>query len=151
MSDKVADWPTPTMEQARFYAAGVEAGIAGPVVLQAILPEMPPERGTALAERWERTREVRAARFDVRAWIEKDTGGRIDFALQKSRNQMAAFLAVNNIAELKDANLSKALKFMELLEKVVAGTAGKTDPAAQFFQEFLKRQKPVKKDAEAVN
>lgn len=148
---KVSDWPMPTMEQARFYAAGVEAGIAGAVVLQALIADAPVERLAALAERWERTREVRAARFDVRAWLEKDTPSKIEFALQRSRNQMAAYLATTNLAEAKDAHLAKALKFIEVLEKVVAGTAGKQDAAAQFFQQFLKNNQKAKKDAEAVN
>lgn len=139
------------MEQARFYAAGVEAGIAGAIVLQALIAEAPIERLAALAERWERTREVRAARFDVREWLAKDTPGKIEFALQRSRNQMAAYLATTNLAEAKDATLTKALKFIEVLEKVVAGTAGKQDAAAQFFQQFLANQKKPKKDAEAVN
>jgi hypothetical protein len=148
---KVSDWPMPTMEQARFYAAGVEAGIAGAVVLQALIADAPVERLAALAERWERTREVRAARFDVRAWLEKDTPSKIEFALQRSRSQMAAYLATTNLAEAKDAHLAKALKFIEVLEKVVAGTAGKQDAAAQFFQQFLKNNQKAKKDAEAVN
>jgi hypothetical protein len=64
---------------------------------------------------------------------------------------MAAYLATTNLAEAKDAHLAKALKFIEVLEKVVAGTAGKQDAAAQFFQQFLKNNQKAKKDAEAVN
>lgn len=141
MTEPISEWPKPDAEQARFYAAAVEGGIEGPVALQALLPDQPVERLAALAERWDRTREVRAARFDLREWMAKSTTDRIDFALQKSRNQMAAYLAVHNIATMKDAALTKALKFMDVLEKVVAGTAGKDDPLGKFFTDFLDKQK----------
>lgn len=127
----------PTAEQARFYAAAVEAGIPGPVAVQAVLPEVPDEHLPVLAEKWERTREVRAARFDVREWLQKGTAELVDFALTKTRHQMAAYLATHNVATLKDAALTKALKFIEVLEKVQAGTAGKGDAASQFFADVV--------------
>lgn len=145
MSEKA---PLPDAEQARFYAAAVEAGMEGELVIHTLLPEVPLEWLTDLRARWERTREVRAARFDVREWMQKATPERIDFALQKSRNQMAAYLATRNVAELKDAALTKALKFIEVLEKVVAGTAGKDDPLGTFFKDFVAKQpKPPVKGA----
>ena len=134
---KVSDWPKPDAVQARFYAAAVEAGLDGGLVLHELLPDVPVERLSVLCERWDRTREVRAARFDVREWLEKSAPDKIAFALEKSRNQMAAFLATHQMAELKDSQLAKALKFMEALEKVVAGTAGKGDAASDFFQKVM--------------
>lgn len=119
------------------FAACLESGVPGALAIEAIDPEVPEEVRIELARRWEDDRKVRAARFDAREWVRKNVPEKIDAALLKTRTGMAAFLMMTNVAEAKDAVLSKALKFVEALEKVQAGTAGKSDASSEFFRKVM--------------
>lgn len=137
-------WRTLSADEARWFAQVLEACLPVELAVEAIDPEIQIEVRAELGRRWEQDARVRAARFDLRTWVAKSSDERRRSALEKTRNGMAAFLAVRNMAEIKDTELTKALKFMEALERVEAGTAGQGDALSAFWERFAKVAKESK-------
>jgi len=134
-------WRTPTMEEARFFAQGLELQIPGEVILQTIDPEIVPEALVELSRRWETHRNVRACRFDLRAWFQKTPHERMQVATERAYHGMCWFLMMENVGTLTDTKLTKALKFLECLEKKLAGKSGEQDLATRFWEEFTASKK----------
>jgi hypothetical protein len=135
------NWRTPTLDEARFFAQGLELQVHPEMVLTAIDPSIPEEEIPRLSEKWVGHSYVRAARFDLREWMAKSGKDRMQAASERAYNGMCWFLMQENIGTLQDAKLAKALKFLEAIEKKVAGTAGTMDAATKFWTEFVAAKK----------
>ena len=138
-------WRMPTMEEAQFFATGLELQVPGEIILQTIDPEIVAEALPELARRWEMHRSVRAHRFDLRAWFGKTPQQRMLMASERAYHGMCWFLMTENICQLTDHKLGKALKFLEAIEKKLAGKSGEQDLATRFWEEFTAQNQAAKK------
>ncbi len=151
MSEATTIRRQPTSIEAVFFAQGLELQIPGEVVLGVIDPEILPDCLPDVADRWMRHQAVRAARFDLRAWMEQSPEARMQQGLVRAYNAMAWFLVQTNLVDATGAVLVKALKFIEMLERRLAGTAMKPmDEATKFWQELQARKAPPSKGGRAT-
>jgi hypothetical protein len=135
------NWRTPTLDEARWFAQGLELQVHPEMVLMAIDPTIPEDAVPTLATKWLGHTYVRAARFDLREWMAKSGKDRMIQASERAYNGMCWFLMQENVAHLQDAKLAKALKFLEAIEKKLAGTSGTVDMATKFWEEFQAKKK----------
>lgn len=135
------DWVRPTADQARLFARMLELSMPGEMGVAHLLPELDPVMYPELARRWEKDPLVRAARFDVRTWMEQTREQRMTRALEKAYDGGAIYLMTVDFVKAEAAQLAKCFKVVELLERKMAGEAGKTDAIAQFWIDMIAKKK----------
>jgi hypothetical protein len=133
--------PVPTQDQAQQFAVMLHVGLPP---TQAILYFLPDELGSD-AEIVAKARQLWLQSPRVQAEYEKQIGGkwesmtldqRIRVSLDKHYSEKAYFLFAHNFSELSGADLSKAQEARKVLEAKQAGTSGKLDPLAQFWDDL---------------
>lgn len=133
--------PAPSRDEAQQFAVMLHVGLPP---TQAILYFLDPE----LAADPEIVAKTRAAWLGhplVQSEYEKQIGGkwetmsldqRIKVSLDKHYSEKAYFLFAHNFSELSGSDLTKAQEARKVLEAKQAGTAGKLDPLAQFWDDL---------------
>ena len=140
----------PTVAEARMFADLVWVGMEPEEAIVYAALEVEPGVYVDLARSWRKSRAVLEAQADLVGgdWRTLTPETRARRGLERARNAMAYFLLTHNVGVLNTDQLSKALKFIEYLEKWLAGTAGQSDPFAAFFEKV--RQEASQQAAERV-
>jgi hypothetical protein len=137
INGKVTQWRVPTVAEAKLFASALELQVPGEVAVAVIDQEILPECLLDVAEQWARNPMVRANRFDLRAWMGQTDEARQVQALSRSYNGMAWYLVQTNLVDANGTVLQKALKFMEVLERRLAGTKqAPLDEATKFWAQL---------------
>lgn len=125
----------PTALQARQYALLLFAGVAPSEAIQLFLDVNDYKELLAGLEVWNKNREVRAARNDLRggAWERKTTDAMIEAALEQHYRQLAFTLDNMHYFETSPQDRQKLDAARDALEKKQAGTAGAADGLTEFM------------------
>lgn len=137
----------PSAEQAQQLAVllfhGVSAGDAIPYIATDVDAAFWPE----LVKTWPHTKAVMDAHVVLQgvAWTELTTEQKVNLALEQWNKKEAWLLMRDHPMDMKAEAYARAEKAAGRLEKVKAGTAGKFDPSADFFEKFSKAFEVQKK------
>jgi len=129
------------MEEARTFSQALELGVPGAIALAWLRPDVEPHQILDISKRWTLHKSVRACRFDWQQWLASSNVERWTAAAHRSFNAMAWFLMQENLGELTDAKLRKALTFLKLIEEKLGTQAAAPDLAKQFWDEFQQTRK----------
>ena len=133
--------PTPTPDHAKQFALMLHIGLPpSQAILYFLDEEMAndPEIALGAMKKW-------LASQSIQKELEKLMGGkweslpldqRIGKALDKHYAEKAYYLYSHNYTELTGIELSKAQEARKVLEAKLAGTSGKLDPLAQFWDDL---------------
>jgi hypothetical protein len=153
---------SPSKGQAIEFASMIRAGVPLADVASCFVPaEVEGDHARAtlagtIADRWPKhplVSEALAAQ-DGGVWHKLEDDTKYSVALKKHYAEMAHFIMTHNFAEAHTQNLAKLNDCRDVLEKKIAGTAGKSDPFTQYLQAAVDRfakSKQAATDAEAVH
>jgi hypothetical protein len=127
----------PTAEQAQIFAELMFAGVppADAVVMAA---GVTPDVSEDLAKAWEGDAAVREAQVALQGgdWRRLTEEQRQRVAVRKHVNELAYYLMRHNYTTAGPSERSMLKECREVLEKILAGTAGKSDGLTEFFDRF---------------
>lgn len=131
----------PTPENAKSFALMLHIGLPPTDAIAYFLPveEMAdPSIVAATRELWLRSPLVQKESEKLMGgkWEEMSLEARIKVSLDKHYAEKAYFLFNHNFSELTGGDLTKAQEARKVLEAKMAGTSGKLDPLAEFYNDL---------------
>lgn len=131
----------PTPDQAKQFALMLHVGLPP---TEAVLYFLPPDDAAdpaivaATVRAWTTARDTlrEQQRLQGGRWEDMSLDQRIQTSLDKHYAEKAYFLYSRHFAELSGQELTKAQEARKVLEAKLAGTSGKLDPLAQFWDDL---------------
>jgi hypothetical protein len=128
----------PSAQQARDFAKLLETGAPAEHIIAFLLPELDDPSIPELAKRWMKDRTVKAARFDLLGWQQMP----LEEKARAGLNRTYAAIAYHHkfakpYTEQETSERSKTDTTIPVLERFLAGTAGRGDATSRFFEDVL--------------
>lgn len=128
----------PTAQQARDMARLIETGAPAEIIVAFLCPELEESAIPEVARRWMKDRAVKAARFDLLGWEQLPLEEKARVGLNRTYAAIAYHHKFSKpYTEQETSERSKTDATIPVLERFLAGTAGRGDATSRFFEDVL--------------
>lgn len=129
--------PLVSVEEALQFALMISSGMPPMEAICYFYPEQPPDTLNLILKSWMGSKEVSRALLDIQGapWQDLDLAARVAFAVDKAYSEMAYYIYSHNYVLLNGDQKSKYETCLKSLEAKLAGTAGKTNPLSDWWND----------------